>query len=97
METKATLRSSVGTLFVDVWIKIRMFNEVIRIGGGKPLELELQLEMAISDEHTGENELYFAASLSDYPKNCTHLWNPAFWRRRLGLYPYGQVRERCRW
>ena len=84
---------------------VGMFNEVIRISRGKPLELELQ--MVVSDgleaEHPGEDELYKsimenAASLSDYPKFCTHLWNPTFWSRGLRPFqvPRGQVRGRCR-
>ena len=80
-----------------------MFNEVIRISGGKPLEMEFM--MAISDgleiHHSGEVELYNgimdnAALLSDYPKICTHWWNPTYWQRDLNPFPRGQVRQRCR-
>ena len=61
-----------------------MFNEIIRIAGGKPLELELRLAVSSgtsASEHTGQDELYMrimekAASLSDYLNICTHWWNP---------------------
>ena len=80
-----------------------MFNEVIRISDGKPLELELQMTISdgIETDHPGEDELYKgimenAVSLSEHPKICTHLWNPTF--RKLGLRPFprDQVRGRCR-
>jgi hypothetical protein len=82
---------------------VGLFNEVIRIGGGKPLELELQMKVTAGDfqtEHPGEDELYMrimekAASLSDYPKIFTHWWNPTFLTRGLGPFRRGQVRRRC--
>jgi hypothetical protein len=82
-----------------------MFNEVIRIGGGEPLELELQMGISngFQTDHPGEDELYKgimenAASLSDHPKICTHLSNPTCWNRASGIRPFpgGQVRDRCR-
>ena len=83
---------------------VGMFNEVIRIGGGKPLELELQMAVSarfLETEHPGQDELYIsimekAAALSDHPKICTHLWNPTFWTSGLHPFPRGQVRRRCR-
>ena len=80
------------------------FNEVIRISGGNPLEFDLQMIVTREDfetEHPGQDELYIrilekAASLSDHPKICTHLWNPTFWSRGLGPLPHGQVCRRCR-
>ena len=84
------------------WVGI--FKEVIRIGGGKPLELELMMAVDTGDlevKHPGADELYMsimenAASLSDYPKICTHLWNPTFWSRGIGPFPRKQVRGRCK-
>jgi hypothetical protein len=81
-----------------------MLNEVIRIADGKPLELELQMVVStgfLETRHPGQDELYTcimekAASLSDYPKICTHFWNPTFEARGLGPFPRGQVRSRCR-
>ena len=67
-----------------------MFNEVIRIGGGKPLELGLLMLVMVSTgesdletKHPGEDELYIgitekAALLSDYPNNCTHWMGQKF-------------------
>ena len=82
---------------------VGLFNEVIRIGGGKPLELELQLSasMGFLDDHPDQDELYVdimeqAALLSNYPKICTHFWNPTYWTRKIGPFPRGQVRRRCR-
>ena len=82
-----------------------MFNQVIRIADGKPLELELQTVVYTgrwATGHPGQDELYMrimekAAPLSDYPNICTHVWNPTFGRDR-GLVPFppGQVRSRCR-
>ena len=81
---------------------VGLFNEVIRIGGGKPLELELQLSasMGFLDDHPDQDELYVdimeqAALLSNYPKICTHFWNPTYWTRKIGPFPRGQVRRRC--
>ena len=79
-----------------------MFNEVIRIGAGKPLELELQMVVSTKDlesEDPGQDELYMrimekAASLS--ARICTYLWNPTFWTRGVGPFSRGQVRRRCR-
>ena len=83
---------------------VEMFNEIIRIGSGKPLELELKLAVssgAVSSDHTGQDELYMrimekAALLSDYPNICTHWWNPTLWTRGIGPFSRGQVRTRCR-
>jgi hypothetical protein len=64
---------------------VEMFNEIIRISGGKPLELELKLAVCspgtLPGGNTGEDELYVrimenAALLSDYPNICTH------WRKK---------------
>ena len=84
-----------------------MFNEVIRIGDEKPLELELLMSASTGDadfetEYPGEDGLYMrimekAAPLSDYPNICTHWWNPTYWIRGLDPFPNGQVRRRCRW
>ena len=87
-----------------------MFHEIIRIGGGKPLELDLELSASmgtLEDEHPEQNELYIsvmekAELLSDYPNICTHWWNPntsspSFRNRYLGpLFCRRQVRRRCR-
>ncbi|KAF8959427.1 hypothetical protein BDZ97DRAFT_1838002, partial [Flammula alnicola] len=52
-------------------------------------------------QHPGEDKLYVhimerIASLSDYPKICTHFWNPTCWTQGLPPFPRGQVRSRCR-
>jgi hypothetical protein len=81
-----------------------MFNKVIRIADGKPLELELQTVVSTglwATGHPGQDELYMrimekAAPLSDYPNICTHVWNPTFRDRGLAPLPRGQVRSRCR-
>ena len=84
-----------------------MFNEVIRIACEKPLELEIQMGIDtlsmgfVETDQPGEDKLYKgieekAASLSDYPKICTHWWNPTFWNRGVGPSPRDQVRRRCR-
>ncbi|KIM41142.1 hypothetical protein M413DRAFT_412221 [Hebeloma cylindrosporum] len=83
-----------------------MFNEIIRISGGKPLELELQLMVSTMDmnkEPVGHHELIKkimenATSLSDYPNICTHFWDPKLWERDIGPgpFPRGQVRSRCK-
>ena len=81
-----------------------MYKEVIRISDGKPLELELQMGVSARNlkfKHSDRDELYAyimdkAGSLSDYPKICTHFWNPSFWDRGVGPFPSGQVRSRCR-
>jgi hypothetical protein len=81
-----------------------MYNEVIRISDGKPLEVELHMTVSSKNfeiDHPGQDELYMyimdkAGSLSDYPNICTHFWNPSFWARGLGPFPRGQVRSRCR-
>ena len=97
------LRPFRGCLDQD-WVG--MFNEVIRISGGKPLELELLMSVRTEDsdlktEHPGEDDLYMrimekATSLLDYPNICTHWWNNTDWNRGLGPFPRGQVRGRCR-
>ena len=85
------------------WVGI--FNEVIRISDGKALELELKMAVSTGDflenVHPGQDKLFEsitekAALLSDYPKICTHFWNPTFWARGLDPFPRGQVRSRCR-
>ena len=94
-------RPFLGCLNQD-WVG--MFNEVIRIGGGKPLELELQMTASmgfLEDDHPEQDEVYTfvmekAASLSDYPNICTHFWDPTYWKRKIGPFPRGQVRRRCR-
>ena len=81
-----------------------MYNQVIRISDGKPLEVELQMVISTGNleiDHPGQDELYKyimdkAESLSDHPKICTHFWNPFFWDRGLHPFPYNQVRSRCR-
>ena len=81
-----------------------MFNQVIRIADGKPLELELQIAVStgiLATGHPGQDELYIrimeeTAPLSDYPNICTHFWNPTFGARGLAPFPRGQVRSRCR-
>ena len=81
------------------------FKEVIRIGGGKPLELEFGMSVSTEDsyetEHPGEDELYRRIMektelLSDYPNICTHWWNSTFRNRGINPFPSGQVRTRCR-
>jgi hypothetical protein len=82
---------------------VGMFNEVIRIGGGKPLELELGMAVStefFDTEHPEEDELYKsimekAELLSDYSNICTHWWNGTFWTRDISPFPSG-VRRRCR-
>jgi hypothetical protein len=85
------------------WVGI--FSEIIRISDGKPLELEIQMEVTtedfLEDVHPGQDELYArimekTITLSDYPKICTHFSNPTFWARGLKSFPRGQVRSRCR-
>jgi len=81
-----------------------MFNEVIRISDGSPLELELNTVISrgnLDVEYSGEDELYGyimdkAGSLLVYPKICTHFWNPTLWNRGLVPFPRGQVRSKCR-
>ena len=73
---------------------VGMFNEIIRIGGEKPLELELKMEVYLS---TRADELHMrimekATLLSDYPNICSHWWN-ATPRSRVHHH---QVRTRCR-
>ena len=78
-----------------------MFNEVIRIAGRKPLELDLRLAVSsgtLESERTGQDELYMhimemTASLLDYPNICTHWWNPTLGTRP---FPSDQVHMRCR-
>jgi hypothetical protein len=82
---------------------VGMFNEIIRISDGKPLELEFQMVVSMGFskiEHSGQAELFVdimkkAASLSDHPKICTHFWNPTFGAHGPGPFPRGQVRSRC--
>ena len=72
-----------------------MFNEIIRIGGGKPLELEIMLSVTVSSISTGAEEFYMrimekAMFLSDCPNICTHWWNPTFlvsWDSTVPLWP----------
>ena len=79
-----------------------MFNEVIRIGGGKPLELELQMGTTmgfLETNHDEQDEFYKcvmekAASLSDYSNICTHFWTD--WNRSISPSTRGQVRRRCK-
>ena len=86
------------------WVGI--FNEVIRIGDGKPLELEFAMSVCTDDVFEtvfpGEDELYMrimekAAFLSFHPNICIHWWNSTF-RNRYGICspPIGQVHTRCR-
>ena len=77
---------------------VEMFNEIIRIVGGKPLELELKLAVSSEILSNRGDELYVrimekAALLSDHPNICTHWWNPT---HGIGPFPRGQVRTRCR-
>ncbi|KIM47373.1 hypothetical protein M413DRAFT_416068 [Hebeloma cylindrosporum] len=91
-------RSYNGCLDQD-WVG--MFNEIIRIADGKPLELELV--MSVSTDHLGvdkEGQLYTgitnkSSSLSNHPEICAHFWNPTFWDRGIGPFPRGLVRGRC--
>ena len=82
------------------------FKEVIRIAGGKPLELEFGMSVSTEDsysntEHPGEDEYMHimekADLLSDYPNICAHWWNSTFRNRGINPFPSGQVRTRCRW
>ena len=83
-----------------------MFNEVIRIGDEKPLELELLMSASTGDadfetEYPGEDGLYMrimekAALLSDYLNICTHWWNPTLLAHGIEPFLRGQVRTRCR-
>ncbi|KDR69265.1 hypothetical protein GALMADRAFT_128730 [Galerina marginata CBS 339.88] len=83
---------------------VGMCDEVMRISAGKPLELEMMLTVSTGElvsQHPGEDELYIhimerIASLSAFPKICTHVWNPTCWTRGLGPFPRGQVRSPCR-
>ena len=80
---------------------VEMFNEIIRISGGKPLELELNLTVASGDlKNSGRDGLYTrimekAALLSDHPNICTHWWNPSQ-DEIVPFHPRGYVRTRCR-
>ena len=83
---------------------VEMFNEIIRISGGKPLELDLKFAVASGtlSSDAGQDELYIrimekAAFLSDYPNICIHWWNPTLWTRGItgSPFPRGQVRTRC--
>ena len=85
------------------WVGI--FNEIIRIGAGKPLELEFGMSVSTDDvfetEHPGEDELYMrimekTTLLSDHPNICTHWWNSTYRNRNILPPPSGQVRTRCR-
>ena len=85
------------------WVGI--FNEIIRISDGKPLELELQMAVSTGDFlesiFPGQDDLFArimekATPLSDYPKICTHLWNPTLGASGVKSFPRGQVRSRCR-
>lgn len=77
---------------------VGLFNEVIRIADGNPLELDLQLMVTRGDEHPSQDELYMyitekAALLSTHLNICTHWWNPTL---STVPFPHGQVRTRCR-
>jgi hypothetical protein len=80
-----------------------MFNEIIRISGGKPLELEIGLSAYIGILDLPERKelpvytcvMEKAALFLDYPNICTHFWNPTCKDRWIGPYPH-QVRGRCR-
>jgi hypothetical protein len=57
-------RLSFDEFLNDDWVG--MFNEIIRIGGVKPLELELKSEVCsntLPDEHTGEEDDEFTCAL----------------------------------
>jgi len=78
-------------------------NQIIRISAEKPLELDLQTGAANGSLYPtkGAGELYASikertAVLSDYPKICTHFWDPTYWKRGLGPFPCDQVRGNCR-
>ena len=83
-----------------------MFDEVIRIGGGKPLELDLVMSASmgiLEPEHHEQKDLYMyvkekAALLLDHPNICVHFWNPtSTWRDRdTGPFSRPQVRRRRR-
>ena len=81
-----------------------IFNEIIRISDRKPLELELKMAVDMGDlesAHPGQDELFVhimekATPLSDYPKICTHFWNPTLWAHGLCPFPSGQVRSQCK-
>ena len=82
---------------------VGLFNEIIRISGGKRLELELKMGVSREDleDEPGREELFKritekGALLSDYPEICTHFWDPTYWSRGLRPFPRGQVRGRCR-
>jgi hypothetical protein len=72
-----------------------MYNEVIRISDGKPLEVELQVGIFTTKVEgcNQDDDLYMyivgkAESLSDYPKICFHILD-------LGLRPYLRRRQVC--
>ncbi|KAF8959436.1 hypothetical protein BDZ97DRAFT_2078106 [Flammula alnicola] len=91
-----------GGCLDEDWVGI--CDEVIRISSGKPLELDFKMTVSTAKlqwQHPGEEELYVhiterTASLSDYPKICTHFWNPTCWTQGLGPFPRGQASLRLR-
>jgi hypothetical protein len=81
-----------------------MFNEVIRIADGKPLELELQMVVStgiLEIEHPGQDELlhahYGEGSIAfGLSENLHSLLEPYFLGSWAWSIPRGQVRSRCR-
>ena len=74
-----------------------MYNEVIRISDGKPMEVELQIDTITPNVEAGDAEeekrLYMcimgkAGSLSDYPKICFHFLDIGL--RRFSPQPSSQ-------
>ena len=83
------------------WVGI--FNEVIRIGDGKPLDLEFAISVSKKKAETEEDELYTrimekAATLSFHSNIYTHWWDSTFRKNMIWYYdiPLGQVCTRCR-
>ncbi|KIM36032.1 hypothetical protein M413DRAFT_78805, partial [Hebeloma cylindrosporum] len=83
---------------------VEMFDKIIRISDGKPLELDIMMAVSTGNldvARRGEGELYTgitakSGALSDYAEICAHFWNPTFWARGLGPTPRDHARGRCR-
>ena len=82
---------------------VGLCQQIIRIAAGKPLELDLQMAVSNDDleEASGEHSLYMilldkAASLSDCPNICTHVWNGTLGELGYKAAPLGEVRTKCK-
>jgi hypothetical protein len=78
-------------------------GQIIRISAEKPLELDLMTtaDNRSIDSPSGSNDLYGSivertAVFSDYPKICTHFWNPTCWDQGIAPFLRDRVRDKCR-